>query len=58
MSKNRKYKNYSNYNKQINKQEKTKEELDMFTILFTGVSTIINLALLKGFAKAILHILF
>ncbi len=30
----------------------------MFTILFVGVSTIINLALLKGFGKAILHILF
>ena len=39
-------------------QEKTKEELNMFAILFTGVSSIINLALLKGFAKAILHILF
>ncbi len=30
----------------------------MFTILFAGVSSIINLALLKGFTKAILHILF
>ncbi len=30
----------------------------MFTILFSGVSTIINLALLKGFFKAILHIIF
>ena len=30
----------------------------MFAILFTGVSTIINLALTKGFLKAILHILF
>ena len=30
----------------------------MFTILFTYVSTIINLALVKGFSKAILHIIF
>lgn len=30
----------------------------MFAILFAGVSSIINLALLKGFGKAIWHILF
>lgn len=30
----------------------------MFTILFTYVSTIINLALVKGFSKAIWNILF
>ena len=30
----------------------------MFMLLFTYVSTIINLALAKGFTKAILHILF